>query len=699
MRATIAFGLVAVLAATARSGESVDWTALVERGRSAPVLLFTREKLEGIRRKVAADPDARAWWQAFRKDVSGRLDSCSGVPDGVAQWLHWYTCRNCATLLKTESPTRHVCPKCKAAYSGWPYDEAANFPVHTALGELIRDGGIAWSLSGDRHYADKVRELLLGYAKRYLGYPRHDNSGTTNRNPDAGHVFSQVLDESVWLITVVQGYDAIRETLTEEERREITEKLLRPAADIVFARDDVGKSVLGNHQCWHFSAYALVAIVTGDAERLRQSVEGLCGCRYQLKHGVLSDGFWYEGAWGYHFYTMNSLLPYFVALANLGVRPPASYKALFDAPFGQLTPDWKLPAMNDSGRMTLKPGAAPELYEAAWTWWRDPTYANWLKARRRDNRFYALWGTDIPSDLPSESAPTSRLYEASGVAILREGGNYLALDYGPHGGWHGHFDKLNLLVWAKGRMFAEDPGGTGYGNPLHWGWYKSTAAHNTVGVDGKSQLPADGRLLAFGRDGRATFVVADAGAIAKGVRAVRATALVGDVVLDLLRVTSESEHLYEWTFHSRGERCVSVGTEPVPVKRPQLDIKKSWEAEVKASGTDPWLWTKNVSEGSHDGRWNARWTLKDGRALGLFQRSPAGRMRLATGLAHPAPQTCEVVANRVRAKSADFVTVLTLDGSQDVEILPDGDVSALVNGVRYGFSMTESPTNAVMKIH
>ena len=665
----------------------LDYEALAARAKSRPTLLFTAAMRDAARRRIAEDPDAKAWWTKFRADVDARRADCPAIPPVGGQWFHWYACPTCGVQLKGETPTRHVCPKCKGAYSGWPYDDAYYFFVHHRLGTLVHDCGLAGALSGDPKYAETVRKVLLGYADAYLTYPRHDNSGPNERNRDAARAFSQILDESVWLIDLLQGYDAVASEIPAADRARIADRVFRPAADIIHAADDQPRHILGNHQCWHFSAYALAALVTGDAARLRESMEGLSGCRYQLETGILSDGFWYEGAWGYHFYTMESLMPYFTALGNLGVPPPARFKMMCDAPFGQLTPDWKLPAMNDSGRVSFSPGTRAEFYEQAWSWWRDPVYAGWLARRPRTTRHYALYG----SPLPGTGAPLtlgSRLYEASGISVLRNGGTYVLMDHGPHGGWHGHHDKLNLLVWADGEMFAEDPGCVGYGLPLHWGWYRSSIAHNTLSVDGR-QAAADGQLLAFNGSNDVQYVIADAGRIAEGVQVRRATALCGNLLFDYVAATSRDEHLYEWTFHSRGRLETPVATAPVPLKRPDIVCRKKNDAEKLAPKTDPWAWTDACREGPHAGSWRAKWTLPGGKSLALFQRSLPGALRTAEGGAHPPSQSLRVAGNRVRAKSASFATVMLLDGkgAAVVERLPstDGAVAfaATVDGHRH----------------
>ena len=74
------------------------------------------------------------------------------------------------------------------------------------------------------------------------------------------------------------------------------------------------------------------------------------------------------------------------------------------------------------------------------------------------------------------------------------------LTFAPFGGFHGHFDKLSFVWYARGRERGVDPGraaSQAYRLPIHTQWYRATLAHNTVVVDGKSQEGAAGRLLAF----------------------------------------------------------------------------------------------------------------------------------------------------------------------------------------------------------
>lgn len=102
-------------------------------------------------------------------------------------------------------------------------------------------------------------------------------------------------------------------------------------------------------------------------------------------------------------------------------------------------------------------------------------------------------------------ATRSKLFANSGYAILRSGwgaGNdafgderYLIFDCGPLGaGNHGHLDLLSFEMAAYGKSLIVDPGRFTYHEPPadsvepNWRvYFRGTAAHNTVQIDGKEQ--------------------------------------------------------------------------------------------------------------------------------------------------------------------------------------------------------------------
>ena len=83
-------------------------------------------------------------------------------------------------------------------------------------------------------------------------------------------------------------------------------------------------------------------------------------------------------------------------------------------------------------------------------------------------------------------------YADGGYAIQRHDDRFLILDCGPLGdGGHGHYDALSVEAWAGEHALVMDPGRFTYaeGEPNLRHWFRGTAAHNTVCVDGTDQTP------------------------------------------------------------------------------------------------------------------------------------------------------------------------------------------------------------------
>jgi len=79
----------------------------------------------------------------------------------------------------------------------------------------------------------------------------------------------------------------------------------------------------------------------------------------------------------------------------------------------------------------------------------------------------------------------SRAFTQGGIFLMRDGDLYLAIDAGPNRG-HAHNDALSFELVAAGVTFLVDPGTYVYTSDQHSRhWFRRTAAHNTVVVDGQ----------------------------------------------------------------------------------------------------------------------------------------------------------------------------------------------------------------------
>ena len=516
-----------------------------------PRLLFNQADLPGIKERAAGE--CKGFYQSLKNQADEWLTRQVKLPDKGGQWFHWYSCPKHGARLKTESPTRHVCPVDQQVFTGYPYDDVVISTEHNRLAGAIRTLGIVYQIGGDPRHAAKAKEILLAYADKYESYPLHDING--RERVGGGKVGPQTLDESTWLITVAEGADCIWETLSPDEQQKATKQLFMPATEVIRAH----KMGIHNIQCWKNSAVGLTGLLLGDMALFDEALNAPVGYQNQLAKGVTADGPWFEGAWGYHFYTLSALLHLTEAAYHCGINLyNPDLKRVFDAPLAMAMPDLTLPAFNDSHAVALTGNAAA--YQTAWARYHDPQYLLLAGRNSRANENALLQG--LPDRGPAPAfQPASRNFTASGNAILAAGAGtnatWLCMKYGPHGGGHGHPDKLNFVLYGRGQVIAPDPGTANYGVPIQAGWYRTTLAHNTLCVDEQSQGPAQGQCLAFIATNDFSAVMADAGKVFHGAYFTRTVALFGTNLLVFLdQVRSEDTHTYDFVYHNRGHLAV-----------------------------------------------------------------------------------------------------------------------------------------------
>jgi len=469
--------------------------------RVHPYVFWDQDDMDGVAGKVAPGSPDRAWALPI---LTGILNSAASwlsaditVPDEGGGWTHEYVCPNHgATLIyDPDEPLQHLCPVGGEIWTGDPYDAAWRSYRHNSLGSALERLGLAFLLEEDpglqEAYALRARAILLDYAGKYPDYPIHDRFGGTL--PTGARTFAQTLDESVWLLNIVAGYDSIYDSgvLTQEDKMLIEADLLCASVNTIL-RYDAGKS---NWQAWHNAAVGSVGFLLEDAWLIQHAVEGLHGFQFHMDESVQEDGIWYEGALSYHYYTLSAYLQLSEAAERSGIRlyDDPSYRIMFDGPVDTLMPNLEFPRINDvsSTKDTIRSRA--NAYEVANTRWNQDR-ENWLLNRiyttgtNRSSQEALLYGSDVDETVSYNLSSVN--LTASGLGILRAGSEpdtlYTLMDYGPHGGGHGHYDKLGIILF-KGRELLPDMGTVKYALPEHEGWFTKTLSHNTLMMGEKSQ--------------------------------------------------------------------------------------------------------------------------------------------------------------------------------------------------------------------
>jgi len=206
-----------------------------------------------------------------------------------------------------------------------------------------------------------------------------------------------------------------------------------------------------------------------------------------LDQGFLPDGMGVELSPGYHNLFYNYLTIVDIA-RKVGRGEEPLIKQLTDGCerlfeiYPKLTaPDRQLPRYQDGGAPNVNDRLAYAL-----------TYYP-------KNKLLEWFATDGASGMPPAFRSIALPY--AGYMAMRtsweRNANYVGFDVGPIGWGHAHQDKLNLVMWAYGRMLLMDPAHGNYQAGDFSQWAKDTFAHNTALVDNRPQRRKWGKSGGF----------------------------------------------------------------------------------------------------------------------------------------------------------------------------------------------------------
>ncbi len=254
--------------------------------------------------------------------------------------------------------------------------------------------------------------------------------------------------------------------------------------ELRFIRDKL--SAERNHRTLELYALFVVPLALPALDPDGELVQEAAGLlRDNLLTDVRPDGVQREHSTHYHLIALRSFL---AARENarrfgldLGTHYDAHLQRACDFALHCHRPDGTIPALSDSDG-----GSYADLLALA---------AGLLQ--RPDLRYAATGGTEgTPPRACNVSFPdggyhVQRSGWGDGARALADE-RFLIFDCGALGdGGHHHYDMLSIDAYAQGHALVVDPGRYTYaeGSPNLRHWFKGTAAHNTVVVDGLDQAP------------------------------------------------------------------------------------------------------------------------------------------------------------------------------------------------------------------
>ncbi|HZG84031.1 heparinase II/III domain-containing protein [Paenibacillus sp.] len=502
------------------------------------------------------------------------------IPDkGIATWTLYYYCPVHSVQLEVryEEGQQHKCPICNKIYTGEPYDGAWWRFINGVNADSCFDLALLWMLTGEEKYKDLAEEILVRYATYYPSYEIH--GGIPYNNP--GKANAQTLCESMWIRSLAMGYDIIKDDLSMENKILIEKDLFTECAELLvkYRMDQIH-----NHEVLVGGALGILGVLLSRPDYVDFALHSKYGLAYQLEHAVLEDDFWFEGTFHYHYFALEAFMTFekFARHTPYGLLQRPEYRRMLKMPMKLLQPGLELPKVGD-GVGNILQDHLPEFYEFAYAVYGDWEFAwmlnNYYQTRERDNLEAFLYGVEVLPETPEYELEDYHDNEASGFTVFRGNGQkYLLMKHGKYGGEHDHYDKLGIHFSAYGEEVAPDLGTTGYGAPLHYEYYKNTATHNTVAINGANQPPANGRTIRYDREPDQILLEAEAvwdgsfpgidsltrvewdEASYAGVLMRRLILWRDRYFIEAFLVKNVAGQTVDWILHSRGERHGETNT-------------------------------------------------------------------------------------------------------------------------------------------
>ncbi len=544
-----------------------------------------------VLKRNALHPMFQAAMEALKgKVIRALLMEYKITGDECGDWGHYYYCHHDGAKLQFEwdSPTLHLCPVCSKEWRGNTFDGAWTSLAHNQIGENLKILGLIGAIEDETLYGERVVSTLLDYAKYYEQYQIHGDIPYNG----PGKLFAQTLDESHWIIDICLAYQLVQHQMSEENKRCIHDGLFRPCSRFLIEHKELQ---FHNHAVLITSAIAMLGYVLEDPSIQLRGLEGEYGLFDQIERGVLTDGFWYEGAFSYHYYGFYPILQYglLVEGTEWDIRSHPTIKRMFDFPLRFILPDGKFPSINDTSVQSSIQSYA-HFYEIAFDWYGDKQYSELLQLAyggydtpsRRISLDALLFGQaplnkdeEWKEDQSSLMKMMAHSYssEFGGLTkLVNSKGWHLLVKHSPFGGEHDHMDRLGLSFGCRSEPIMIDPGTTAYGVPAHYAWFKHTYSHNTICINGEDQPPTDGRRLQFQNEDWGTWVESavdwtEDHYLMKNkiilpselcpwneqsydqVKVRRINALTEHIMLDIVKVTVPEEEQVDLLYHVNGQ--------------------------------------------------------------------------------------------------------------------------------------------------
>lgn len=570
------------------------------------MIAFTENELKKIRERARNNPKFIEKIEADTKDVR---DKVYIQKTALATWEQFYLCPKHTVQLKLNyyDSKHHVCPIDGEVFTGEPYDGSWWCRVADMNFAACYKLAVAYIATEDDKYLERVHDILLGYAAYYPSYEVHGNI-PYNKPAKA---YAQVLNDSFFLNSLARAYDLTKDTFTLDEQKLIEKNLLLEGA--AFLKEN-GTPQIHNHEVATCSAIGIIGLILEREDLLEYALDEKYGLKYQLDHAVLADGMWFEVTAGYHLYALHWFMSFekFARHTKYSLFADPHYRDILHTMLIYPNRLWKsngtFTKLNDNSG-TLR--GQLSCYEYGYSYFKDDEIL-WalyqaLYGKERTEVESLLYGENVLPEDPKHEYKNYYNEDGTHFAIINGSDDrYLFFKASPYGGEHDHYDRLAVSFSAYGCDMSADLGtASGYGAPLHYAYFKNTATHNTVVINGDNMPPAETRVNLY-KEYAPDNIYLDAETkwssdckmpdmhVIKqwvdesydGVGMRRIIRWYDRFFIDVFEVCSDNELSKDWTFHIDGNlKTLPVGAkeeDAISSKNPQKifhDIKSLKKAD------------------------------------------------------------------------------------------------------------------------
>ena len=441
--------------------------------------------------------------------------------------------------------------------------------------------GLLYHLTGDKRYADKLRETMLYYAN----YVRWAGQSFTHRSPP----WHSELDTATFSFGYAAGYDALHAFLSETDRKTMADAMVRLAVlptlnDWVLPGVRIHSFDTMGHNWWGVcvAGAGLCALaLLGDDLRAQEWIDAMDSGFEQwfnypgnvLQNRVPSferSGPNYESV-AYTNYAVSEYLHYRLAWQNTYPgRKPAHMAPLdhvaryFLHTLYPISTGFYAVNFNDSSIETDSTTTVLLLIACGLGTPEATRYLELVHSSPQSTLLSLL--RQYPKPVAAADVPDSCIYPEMGWAMLRSSWENDAILLAVKSGYtwnHAHADAGSFMLFKQGSPLIIDSGTCSYKRSEYSTYYRQSRAHNVILFDGSGQ-PTDDILSGCKFPGHVhslidglglKYVYADAtGPMARWfLRNYRHWIWTGDVILIFDDVAAHTPGQMDWLLHYGGK--------------------------------------------------------------------------------------------------------------------------------------------------